>query len=226
MKNLETRLRELIALNGISLSEIQTILLFRYVENLLEQNQKINLISRKDEEKVIERHIIPCIIFSTKFFEAFENVLDIGTGGGLPGIPFAIVNRNSRITLIDSVKKKILSVNEIVQRIGLDNVETIWTRAEDQNFVEKFKNSFDLIISRATADLKTLIEYSKPLLKNSNSKLAAMKGGDDLDKEITDAKKIFDYIAIQKIPLIYLPENPENINKKFIIIVERIDGRK
>lgn len=226
MKNLEARLREFISLNGISFSEIQITLLFRYVENLLEQNKKVNLISRKDEDNVIEKHIIPCIIFSTQFNEAFENVLDIGTGGGLPGIPFAIVNQNSRITLIDSIKKKILSVNEIVQKIGLYNVETVWTRAEDSNFVEKYKNSFDLIISRATADLKTLIEYSKPLLKNSNSKLASMKGGNDLDREIADAKKLFEYIAIQKIPLTYLPENPENINKKYIIIVERIDGRK
>ncbi len=226
MKNIDEKLEELIDINGINISDIKKRLLAQYSIYLLEYNKKINLISRKDEDKLLERHIIPCIIFSTLFKDFNQSVLDIGTGGGLPGIPFAILNENSLMTLIDSVNKKINSVNEIVQKLGLDNVKTIWTRAEDKNFIKKYEKKFDLIISRATADLLTLIEYSKPLLKNSSSKLATMKGGDELELEIDKAKRRFDYIAIQKIPLIYLPENPDNINKKFIIIVERINGRK
>jgi len=226
VKTLKEKLDESLRLNSINLSATEVDFLQRYIEQLLNFNKKINLISRKDEENIIERHIIPCLIFSILFKEFAGSVLDIGTGGGLPGIPFSIINRRSRITLIDSKNKKISAVKEIVQSIRLDNVETIWTRVEDKEFIKKYSNYFDLIISRATADLKTLIEYSKPLLRDSNSRLAVMKGGDILEQEISDAKKRFNYIAIQKIPLIYLPENPENINQKFAVIVERINGRK
>lgn len=226
MKNLIDKFDELLRLNSIVLPENSRLVCLNYVEQLLNFNKKINLISRKDENNIIERHIIPCLIFSTLFKGFEENVLDIGTGGGLPGIPFSIENPKSRITLIDSINKKVLAVKEIVQIIGLDNVEVVWTRAEDKNFIKKYGKSFDLIISRAVADLKTLILYSLPLLKAKESKIAVMKGGDELDQEITEAKKRFNYIVVQKIPLIYLPENPDNINKKYIVIVERINGRK
>jgi 16S rRNA (guanine527-N7)-methyltransferase len=226
VKNLIDKFDELLSLNSIFLPENSRLVCLNYVEQLLNFNKKINLISRKDENNIIEKHIIPCLIFST-LFKSFEGiVLDIGTGGGLPGIPFSIVNPKSRITLIDSINKKVLAVKEIVQIIGLDNVEVVWTRAEDNNFIKNYGKSFDLIISRAVADLKTLISYSFPLLKAKESKIAVMKGGDELDQEITEAKKRFNYIVVQKIPLIYLPENPDNINKKYIVIVERINGRK
>ncbi|MCX8056706.1 MAG: 16S rRNA (guanine(527)-N(7))-methyltransferase RsmG [Ignavibacteria bacterium] len=223
---MNNKLSELLTLNKLSLDEKKIERLVNYAQLLLTFNKNINLISRKDEENILERHIIPCLIFSTMFKNIEQNVLDIGTGGGLPGVVFSIINEKSRITLIDSVGKKIKVVNEIVQKLGLLNVETIWTRAEDKNFIKKYSYKFDLIISRATADLETLIKYSKPLLKTAESKLACMKGGDKLEEEINLAKKRFNYIAIQKIPLIYLPENQENINQKFIIIVERINGRK
>lgn len=226
MKNLENKLIELVKLNNLHLPEEKLLLITNYSELLLNFNKNINLISRKDEENLLERHIIPCLIFSTLFNDLNQDVLDIGTGGGLPGIPFAIMNQNSRILLIDSINKKINVVKEIVQKLRLDNVKTLWTRAEAKDFVHLYKNRFDLIISRATTDLKTLVEYSIPLVKNSKAKLAVMKGGDNLDEEISQAKKRFNYIAIQKLPLIYLPENPENINKKIIIFVERINGRK
>lgn len=226
MKSLQERFNQLLVLNGLVLNDDQISKLIHYSELLLSYNKNINLISRKDEENLLERHIIPCLIFSTMFKDFGQLVLDIGTGGGLPGIVFAIINENSRIILIDSIKKKIEVVQKIVQTIGLDRTQAIWTRAEDKNFIKNYAKYFDLIISRATADLTTLIKYSKPLIKNSISKLAVMKGGDLLDEEIIQAKKRFNYIAIQKNPLIYLPENPDNINKKYIITVERINGRK
>lgn len=226
MKTYRNKLEELIELNSISLQNRTIEFLEKYTEQLLTFNTFINLISRKDVEKILERHIIPCLIFSILFKDFEGTVLDIGTGGGLPGIPFAIMNPNSRLTLIDSIGKKINAVNQIVQLIGLDNVEAIWTRAEDKNFISKYSKKFDLVISRATSDLETLIKYSLPLWKERNSKLAVMKGGEMLEGEISKAKRRFNYIAIQKIPLIYLPENPNNINKKFAVIVERINGRK
>lgn len=223
MKILHQKLPDLLSLNGLNLSSVQISLIENYVNNLIYFNRQVNLISRKDEEFIYERHIIPCLVFS-KLFNAFEqSVLDIGTGGGLPGVIFSIYHRNSLSTLIDSVKKKIKIVNNIIQNIGLDNVHSIWTRAEDPLFIKQYKRSFHLIISRATSDLTTLIKYALPLAFDSTSKLAAMKGGDELDDEIELAKRHFNYIAIQKIPLIYLPENPNNKNNKFAVIVEKIN---
>lgn len=220
------KLEYLLGINSINLSEFQIKVIKIYINELLRKNREINLISRKDEEKIIERHIIPCLKFSTLFENFDQKCLDIGTGGGLPGIPFAIVNPKSHITLIDSTAKKVKAVESILQKFELNNVELIWTRAEDKNFIKNYGKKFNLIISRATSDLKTLIEYSNPLLIDSNSKLAVMKGGKELDEEIESVKKRFNYIAIQKVPLIYLPENFNNINQKFAVIVERIHGIK
>lgn len=226
MKKLKEKLKNLIDLNEIELDSEQIEKYSIYLESLLEINQKINLISRKDEDLVIENHLIPCLKFSTLFKGFDQNALDIGTGGGFPGLVFAIYNLNSRITLIDSTKKKIESVKTIVQNLGLDNVELIWTRAEDKIFQEKYEKSFELIISRATAELPLLIKYSKNILKNSNSILAVMKGGEKLDLEIEQSKKLFKEISIKKVPLVYLPMNENNINKKYVLIVGNVNGIK
>ncbi len=226
MKTLNSHLEELLSINAIHILPHQVEKLINYVLLLLDFNKNINLISRKDEKNIVERHIIPCLKFSTLFNGFEQDALDIGTGGGLPGVIFAITNPKCRITLTDSIQKKIKALEAIVQSIGLDNVYPVWTRVENKEFIQKNAKKFDLIISRATASLKTLVEYASPLVKNEHSILATMKGGDELDLEIMEAKKRFNYIAIKKLPLIYLPENPDNINKKFIIIVERMDGRK
>jgi len=223
VKNLIKRLEELLELNEIKLSLLQIGLLENYVHNLLHFNKQINLISKNDEKYIYERHIIPCLIFSRLFENFDQSVLDIGTGGGMPGLIFAIYHQKSLSTLIDSKNKKIRVVRTIVQKIGLDNVLAIWTRAEDPMFINQYKKSFNLILSRATADLMTLIKYSTPLVKDIKSKLAVMKGGDELEEEIDLAKKHFGYIAIKKVPLSYLPENPNNCNKKFAVIVENLD---
>lgn len=217
-------LNELFLTNKLNLSNGQIDLVEKYVEYLLHYNTKVNLISRKNPENVIINHILPCLIFSNMFKGFSGNFLDIGTGGGLPGVLFAIVNQKSKAVLIDSVQKKISALSDIVQKLSCPNVLTIWTRVENSNFVRTYHKSFDLIISRATSELKNLIKYSAPLLSDSSSvKLAVIKGG-DLEQEINEANKIFPNVLIKKIPLIYTPGNEENRNHKFIVIVEGING--
>lgn len=226
MKRIKDKLKELVELNDIRLDLEQIEKYSVYIESLLKINQNINLISRKDENLVLENHLIPCLKFSTMFKDFRQNALDIGTGGGFPGLVLAIYNQNSRITLIDSIKKKIESIKTIVQNLGLDNVDLLWTRVEDKVFQKDYEKSFELIMSRATAELPLLIKYSKNILKDTTSILAVMKGGEKLDLEIEQSKKLFKKISIKKIPLIYLPMNKNNINKKYVLIVENINGIK
>ncbi|MDR1457800.1 MAG: 16S rRNA (guanine(527)-N(7))-methyltransferase RsmG [Puniceicoccales bacterium] len=154
------------------LEESQLHRLVEYSKLLGEWNEKINLISRKDIQNVIDRHIIPSLsISAVESFTRGEDVLDIGTGGGLPGIPLAIVCRETRFTLMDSVGKKIIAVNDMVKRLNLQNVKTINIRAED------FFDRFDKIVGRAVTNLADFLKYSKKLLK-PNGKIFYLKGGD------------------------------------------------
>ncbi|MDR2432157.1 MAG: 16S rRNA (guanine(527)-N(7))-methyltransferase RsmG [Puniceicoccales bacterium] len=149
--------------------------LVKYSELLGEWNEKINLISRKDIQNVISRHIIPSLsISAVGNFTRGEYVLDIGTGGGLPGLPLAIACRETSFTLMDSVEKKIMAVNDMVKRLNLGNVKTANIRAED------FFGKFDKIVGRAVTNLANFLKYSKKLLK-PKGKIFYLKGGDYTD---------------------------------------------
>ncbi|MDR2628939.1 MAG: 16S rRNA (guanine(527)-N(7))-methyltransferase RsmG [Puniceicoccales bacterium] len=152
------------------LEESQLQQLIEYSKLLGEWNEKINLVSRKDIQNAISRHIIPSLsIFTVGNFAKGEDVLDIGTGGGLPGIPLAIVCRETNFTLIDSVGKKIMAVNDMVKKLNLHNVKTVNIRAED------FFDKFDKIVGRAVTNLANFLKYSKKLLK-SKGKIFYLKG--------------------------------------------------
>ena len=127
-------------------------------------NTKINIISRKDIDKLYTRHILHSLsIANIISFKKDTEILDIGTGGGLPGIPLAIMFPDVRFTLADSIGKKIKVVDDIVQSIDLQNVITINNRAEN------IKEKFDFVISRAVAKTSILINWSNQSFREINS---------------------------------------------------------
>ncbi len=163
-----------------------------------EWNEKINVISRKDMDNFYEHHVLHSLAITTQFdFAPDMQVMDLGSGGGFPGIPLAIFFPETQFHLVDSINKKLKVVNEVVAAIGLQNVTTQHCRAEE------IKNrKFDVVVSRAVAPLKDLWWWSKPLLKKGSkpSGLICLKGG-DLAKEIFESnckpriweiEKIFD----------------------------------
>src|SRR6187397_1280596 len=161
-----------------------------------EWNSKINVISRKDIDGLYEKHVLHSLAIAAAFqFEPGMEILDIGTGGGFPGIPLAIFFPEVKFLLADSIAKKLKVVDAVVEALELKNVTTQHVR------VEEIKNrKFDFVVSRAVAPLKDLWRWSKPLLKNSSynvenanrekmslkSGLICLKGG-DLAQEISDS---------------------------------------
>ena len=198
--------QSLCTLNQLPVHHIQVERLQDYVALLLRWNRKVNLISRNDEQNVWERHILhsASLLFNVSILSTAK-VIDLGTGGGLPGIPIKILIPTLSMTLIDSVKKKTQAVVDLVRQLSLSNTNVEWGRAEELGTRTGFYSEFDYVISRSVAELGRLAQWSFPLLKFSRTEspalahrghksfikppaLIAMKGG-DLHNEIADAKR-------------------------------------
>lgn len=153
-----------------------------------EWNEKINVISRKDMDNFYEHHVLHSLAIATQFeFVKQMQVMDLGCGGGFPGIPLAIFFPDTHFHLVDSINKKLKVVEGVAASIGLHNVTVQHSRAED------IKNrKFDTVISRAVAPLKDLWHWSKPLIKKNKATgdapngLICLKGG-DLTQEIFES---------------------------------------
>lgn len=163
-------------------------------EIYFEINKKINLISRKDFENFYLHHIIHSLSI-TKFDLIKKNntkIIDLGTGGGFPGIPLAIYFNKNNFILVDSIKKKINAVNNIIKKINLKNTNCINDRAENLN------ENADVIISRSVSSVDNIIEWTKSSLK-TNGKLIILKGG-NVNKELKNIRSRF---TIYKLDDIY-----------------------
>lgn len=153
-------------------------------------NSKINVISRKDMDNFYLHHVLHSLAIATQFeFAEGMNVMDLGCGGGFPGIPLAILFPETNFLMVDSINKKLAVVQEVADAIGLQNIETRHSRAEDIK-----DRKFDCVVSRAVAPLKDLVRWSKPLIKkglllhgkNVPNGLICLKGG-DLSNEIYES---------------------------------------
>ena len=156
----------------------------------VEWNSKINVISRKDTENFYLHHVLHSLTIATKFdFKKGLEIMDLGAGGGFPGLPLAIFFPEASFHLVDSINKKLQVVNEVASAIGLKNLSTRHSRAEDIK-----DRQFDVVVSRAVAPLKDLWHWSKPLIRRNKTAagtdnpngLICLKGG-DLSQEIFES---------------------------------------
>jgi 16S rRNA (guanine527-N7)-methyltransferase len=130
-----------------------------------EWNEKINVISRKDIDSLYEKHVLHSLSIAAVFeFEPGTEILDLGTGGGFPGIPLAVFFPETKFHLVDSIAKKLKVAGAVADGIGLKNITTQHIRAEEIK-----KRKFDFVVSRAVAPLKDLWKWSKPLLKSQQT---------------------------------------------------------
>lgn len=172
---------------GILLTEEQLLKFELYKELLLEWNEKINLTAITDEYEIIMKHFIDCLEI-VKYIKKGSSIIDVGTGAGFPGIVIAIYfGGDVSITLLDSLNKRLIFLGEVVEKLELKNINIIHGRAEEMSHKEEYREQYDIAVSRAVANLFTLLEYDSPYIK-VNGRCLLMKG-DKVDIEIQEAKK-------------------------------------
>ncbi len=175
--------------NGVVLTKPQLDNLMRYAGELVLWNKKVNLISRKDEENIIEKHILHSLSILKKVELKHKAVcLDIGTGGGLPGIPIKIAREDISMLLIDSIAKKIKITEMLAKHTGLRKISAKAARAEEMAHDKDYQQRYDCIMARAVSKTASMLAMAKPMLKKTG-KLVLLKGG-DLSEEIKSAEKL------------------------------------
>lgn len=147
-----------------------------YGNLLLEWNEKMNLTAIKEPEEVLFKHFYDCILFF-KNVEIPENttVADVGTGAGFPGMVLKIVRPDLEVTLIDSLNKRLVFLNEVISVLGLKGIKTVHSRAEDAGKNPLYRENFKIVTARAVASMPVLLEYCLPLVENGGM-FVGMKG--------------------------------------------------
>ena len=207
--NKELFIEELSKLN-VTLSKKQLEQLDKYYELLIEWNEKINLTRITEYEDVYLKHFYDSLtIAKVVDLSIKETLCDVGTGAGFPGVVLKIVYPNLKITLVDSLQKRVNYLNEIVKELSLEDIHAIHSRGED------FKETFDVVTARAVANIEKLVTYTMHLV-NKNGIFVAMKG--NIDEELTSQveQKLNKKYKIEQIEKFLLPI--ENSNRSLILI--------
>ena len=175
---------------GINLSDTQMEQYNRYFELLVEWNEKINLTAITEPKEVAIKHMIDSITaYDEKLFKDGITVIDVGTGAGFPGLPLKIFCPEIKLTLMDSLNKRIKFLQTVVEELGLKDVECVHARAEEGARNKKYRESFDIAVSRAVARLPILCEYCLPFVKKGGH-FIALKGMQYNDEADEAAKAI------------------------------------
>lgn len=203
---------------GLKFTEKQLIKFFKYMELLLEWNQKINLTAITEPEEVILKHFIDSLTIS-KYIEENKTLADVGTGAGFPGIALKIYRNDIKITLVDSLNKRINFLNEVIEKLELQDIETIHSRIEDFGKNKKYREKYDYVTARAVANLSVLSEYLIPIAK-IDGQCICMKGS-NVEEELNTSKNAIKFLGgkIQKVEKFNLPKSDIERN---IIILKKI----
>ena len=202
----------------IDIADKQVEKFFSYMNLLIEWNQKINLTTIIQPKEIIIKHFVDCGTI-LKYLKNGETIIDIGTGAGFPGIPVKILNENLNVTLVDSLNKRIIFLNEVCAALNLENIQLIHSRAEDLAKNKEYREKFDKSVSRAVANLSTLSEYDLPFIK-TGGQMIAMKGF-EIEEELKNAEKAINILGgkikeVNKFTLI------NTDNKRSIVVIDKV----
>ena len=203
---------------GIKINEEEANKFYKYMNLLLEWNEKINLTAITAPNEVILKHFIDSITIN-KYIEDKNSIMDIGTGAGFPGIPLKIINEDKKFILVDSLNKRINFLNEVSGELDLENIECIHARAEELASNSNYREKCDIVTSRAVARLATLLEYMLPFVK-VGGKCICMKGA-NIEEELEEAKRAIEVLGgeVEVVDKFYLPDSDMERN---IVVIKKV----
>lgn len=206
---------------SISLSQEQKQQFVTYYEYLIEKNKVMNLTAITEYEEVIVKHFLDSLsIVKAGCFEQNaldgKSVIDIGTGAGFPGIPLKIAFPQLKITLLDSLNKRVNFLNEVIEMLGLSKVEAVHGRAEDYAKQKEYRECFDFCVSRAVANLSTLSEYCIPFVKEGGCFISYKSG--KIDEELSQAGNAVKILGGKVLDVVKFPLMGTDMDRSFVII--------
>ena len=163
MENEKKYFEELLTKSSIEVNDEAKGKMLNFLELLYEKNQVMNLTAIRDKEGMLEKHFIDSLLLTKVIKDEEKSFIDVGTGAGFPGLVLAIFYPEKNFLLVDSVRKKIEFINEVIEKLGLENVKTSFERAEE--LIKGKRETFDVALCRGVANLRIILEYMIPFIK-------------------------------------------------------------
>lgn len=202
---------------GMCLSKEQYDKFMKYMRLIQEWNEKVNLTAITEDEEVVKKHFIDCIkAYKSDELKEAETIIDVGTGAGFPGIPIAIMDENKKVTLLDSLNKRINFLNLVISELGLKNVKTIHSRAEDGARTKELREKFDIATSRAVANMAVLSEFCLPYVKVGGS-FVALKGP-AIEEELEGSRNAIGVLGGKLKNIIEIKIEETDLNHNIVIV--------
>lgn len=189
-------------------------------EFMLETNKKMNLTALRDERSVVARHITDCLLAAKHLPQSFPQgrgkLLDVGSGGGMPALPFAIIRPDITVTALDATAKKTTYILSAAEHLGLSNVTILTGRAEELGTDKQYRETFDVVCARAVAELRILMEWCVPFIKNGGIFLSLKgKNGDvEFENAQNAIKKLSCRLELDEICTLFEDENGESVTSE------------
>lgn len=205
---------------GLSISEKQMDQFITYYEMLIEKNKVMNLTAIVEFEEVLEKHFLDSVsLIKVMDLNKELKVIDMGTGAGFPGIPLKIMFPNLKVTLADSLNKRILFLKDVIDELKLENCEAIHGRAEELAGNKDFREQYDLCVSRAVANLSTLSEYCLPFVKVGGNFVSYKSG--NIDDEVTGAKRAIFLLGGEVKQVEKFSISTQDLGRSFVVIQKK-----
>lgn len=208
-------LKEILLKNGIL--EEKCAQFFKYYEMLIDWNEKINLTAITDEDEVAQKHFLDSLNANVDgIIKNGFSVIDVGTGAGFPGIPLKINDPSLKLTLLDSLAKRVNFLNEVTKSLGLENVAAVHARAEELGVKKEYREKFDVCVSRAVANLATLSELCLPFVK-CGGYFVSLKGP-KAEQEVNEAQKAIKILGGEFVGIENYDVSDTDLNHNIVII--------